>query len=272
MLPLTIQQRDLPSLHETNAKVITYLLQERNRGYYTVAHAGRRLSETEFLGQLRDKKIRVLIDADAYILEMSNEDLIKWWMDIDLKLPENARGALTLALGQSKDHTVQAAMRLRQLATTQSVCFFAFPETHQSILDVCGRNGDHKVDSSHVVRWLLEQTCRTNEQLQNLYISQSTDFCNRIVAEWENAAFLFDAQDRSAFVKVLRHPEQQTLEQLHGGRTENVHSTSSPTTMFPQLEAFRNKLNQLRLSTSQTADNLHSSALEEVEQEREAEF
>ncbi|OWY47029.1 uncharacterized protein AALT_g10973 [Alternaria alternata] len=325
MLPLTIQQSDLPSLHQTNAEVLTYLLQERNRGYHTVAHAGRRLSETEFLGQLRDKKIRVLIDAGAYILEMSNEDLVKTWMDIDtqpqaavyfgadnrvwvryrgtkarvpllatplvdhlddclvyldeahtrgidLKLPENARGALTLALGQTKYHTVQAAMRLRQLATTQSVCFFAFPETHQSIFDVCGRSRDHKVDSSHVVRWLLEQTCRTNEQLQNLYISQGTDFCNRVNAEWENAAFLFDAQDESAFVKVLRHPEQQTLEQLYGGRTENVHSTSSPTIMFPQLEAFGNKLNQLLLSTSQTADNLHSSALEEVEQEREVEF
>ncbi|CAN9193922.1 unnamed protein product [Alternaria alternata] len=325
MLPLTIQQSDLPSLHQTNAEVLTYLLQERNRGYHTVAHAGRRLSETEFLGQLRDKKIRVLIDAGAYILEMSNEDLVKTWMDIDtqpqaavyfgtdnrawvryrgtkarvpllatplvdhlddclvyldeahtrgidLKLPENARGALTLALGQTKDHTVQAAMRLRQLATTQSVCFFAFPETHQSILDVCGRSSDHKIDSSNVVRWLLEQTCRTNEQLQNLYISQGTDFCNRVNTEWENAAFLFDAQDRSAFVKVLRHPEQQTLEQLYGSRTENVHSTLPPTTTFPQLEAFRNKLNQLRLSMSQAADNLHSSALEEVEQEREVEF
>lgn len=42
--------------------------------------------------------------------------------------------------------------------------------------------------------------------------------------------------------------------------------------MFPQLEAFRKKLNQLHLSTSQTADKLHSSALEEVEQEREVEL
>ncbi|KAH8635797.1 hypothetical protein IG631_11198, partial [Alternaria alternata] len=325
MLPLTIQQSDLPSLHQTNAEVLTYLLQERNRGYHTVAHAGRRLSETEFLGQLSDKKIRVLIDAGAYILEVSNEDLVKKWMDMDTQpqaavyfgadnrawvryrgtkarvpllatplvdhlddclvyLDEaNTRGMVCPRASvnaprafsgsfRSKDHSVQAAMRLRQLATTQSVCFFAFPETHHSILDVCGRSRDHKVDSSHVVRWLLEQTCPTNEQLQNLYISQGTDFCNRVNAEWENAAFLFDAQERSAFVKVLRHPEQQTLEQLYGGRTENVHSTSSPTTMFPQLEAFRNKLDKLRLSTSQTADSLYSSALEEVEQEREVEF
>lgn len=33
MLPLTIQQDDLPGLAHTNAEVLTYLLQERNRNY-----------------------------------------------------------------------------------------------------------------------------------------------------------------------------------------------------------------------------------------------
>lgn len=163
-------------------------------------------------------------------------------------------------------------MRLRQLASTQSVCFFAFPETHQSILNVCGMSENDTVNSSHVVRWLLEQTCRTNEQLRNLYISQGTDFCNRTNAEWENAAFLSDAQARNAYVEVLQHPEQQTLEQLYGGRTENTHCPSSLMVMFPQLQTFDNKLKQLRLSTSNTANAAHSSALEEVEQEREVEF
>jgi hypothetical protein len=163
-------------------------------------------------------------------------------------------------------------MRLRQLATTQSVCFFAFPETHQSILDICGMNENATVDSSHVIRWLLEQTCHANEQLQNLYVSQGTDFCNRINAEWKNAAFLDDAQERRAFVDVLQHPEQQTLEQLYGGRTEDIHGSFSITAMFPQLQTFTDKLKQMRLSTSNTAINFHSSALEEVEQEREVEF
>ncbi|PQE30562.1 p-loop containing nucleoside triphosphate hydrolase protein [Rutstroemia sp. NJR-2017a WRK4] len=97
---------------------------------------------------------------------------------VDLKFPHDARGVLTLALGQTKDHTVQedlAAMRLRQLGTTQSVCFFAPPEVHRSILDVCkktpgGLVGSSNINSYHVVNWLLEQTCRANEQLQNLYL------------------------------------------------------------------------------------------------------
>jgi hypothetical protein len=163
-------------------------------------------------------------------------------------------------------------MRLRQLATTQSLSFFAFPETHQSILDVCKRNDKDKIDSSHVVHWLLEQTCRANEQLQNLYISQGADFCSRKIAEWDNAAFLFDLQDREAYVKVLQHPEQQTLEQLYGNRANDAQQPSSTRTMFPQIQTFIDKLNSQRHAAASNPDALHSSALEEVEQEREVEF
>ncbi|KAF1847270.1 uncharacterized protein K460DRAFT_332087 [Cucurbitaria berberidis CBS 394.84] len=325
MLPLTIRQDDLPSLHQTNAEVLTYLLQDRNRTYHLAARGGKRLSEKKLLEELKEKKIRVLIDAGAYILEMDNEALVTAWLEIDsepqaavffgadnrawvryrgmkarvpllatpfvdhlekclvyldeahtrgidLKLPTHARGALTLALGQTKDHTVQAAMRLRQLATTQSLCFFAFPETHQSILDVCKMHDRDRIDSSHVVHWLLEQTCRANEQLQNLYISQGADFCNRTTAEWENAAFLSDTQQRGVYVKVLQHAEQKTLEQLYGSHVENTPPPSSPKTMFPQIQAFEDKLNNLRRAAAKNAHVLHSSTLEEVEQEREVEF
>jgi hypothetical protein len=160
MLPLTIRQDDLPSLRQTNAEVLTYLLQDRNRKYIIAAWQGKRLTEEDLLRKIAVMRIRILIDAGAYILEMSNENLAKAWLDIDtqakaavffgtdnrawvqyrggkarvpllatafaenlddclvyldeahtrgidLKLPQNARGALTLALGQTKDHTVQ---------------------------------------------------------------------------------------------------------------------------------------------------------------------
>lgn len=162
MLPLTIQQDDLPGLHHTSAEVLSYLLQPRNREYYVaVDKQYKRLSETGLLRRLNDQKIRVLIDAGAYILEMDNKTVIKTWMGIDtnakagvyfnnenrlyvhfrgktkddmpllatpfaenmeecvvyldeahtrgvdLKLPTKARGALTLALKQTKDFTVQ---------------------------------------------------------------------------------------------------------------------------------------------------------------------
>src|SRR5277367_4537443 len=87
----------------------------------------------------------------------------------DLKMPTHARGALTLSLGQTKDHTVQglyspdhthrlkltcaAAMRLRQLGTTQSIVFFASPEVHQSILDLRPEPSRGPVDTRDVVYW-----------------------------------------------------------------------------------------------------------------------
>lgn len=59
-------------------------------------------------------------------------------------------GALTLRLGQTKDHTVQAAMRLRQLGTTQSIAFLIPPEVHQSIADLRGKTTHESIDSADV--------------------------------------------------------------------------------------------------------------------------
>jgi len=167
-------------------------------------------------------------------------------------------------------------MRLRQLGTTQSVVFFAPPEVHHSILDVCkkidGRpTYSSHIDSSHVVTWLLEQTCRANEHLQNLYLAQGADFCRRIGAQWKNANFITDSSDREAYLKVVQHPERQTLEQLYGAATD-----LEPTTLahihFAELRVFVEKLNKQRRAAMANGNGVHSAVLEEVELEREVEF
>lgn len=173
LLPMTIEQHDLPGLSHTNAEVLTYLLQKRNRGYILAANKrGRRFSEFELLDHLSANNMRVLIDAGAFILEMDNRSLVKAWLDrvpeaqgavyfgadnkawvqyragktvpliatpfaenlddclvyldeahtrgTDLKLPAQARGALTLGLNQTKDHTVQGKstfFRMQRICT-----------------------------------------------------------------------------------------------------------------------------------------------------------
>lgn len=77
----------------------------------------------------------------------------------------HTRGALTLGMGQTKDHTVQAAMRLRQLGTTQSILWVAPPEVHQSILDLQSKQEGDSIDSYDVICWLLKQTRIGIEQL-----------------------------------------------------------------------------------------------------------
>lgn len=191
----------------------------------------------------------------------------------DLKLPQGAKGALTLALGQTKDHTVQAAMRLRQLSTTQSVAFFAGPEVHQSIMDVCQLPINAFIHSGHVVHWLLEQSCCANEHLANLHLAQGVDFCQRLNAQWKYDQFLTSDEQRMMLLNVIRQQERQTLNQQYGRITDTTKG-SPDDVVFPSLKRFMSTLASQRksMAVKLKAIGMHSSALEEVEQEREVEF
>ncbi|KAL4782195.1 hypothetical protein BJX76DRAFT_359187 [Aspergillus varians] len=327
LLPITIEQCDLPGLSHTNAEVLTYLLHARNRGYRVATGVnGRRLPEVELLNQLHKRNIRILIDAGAFIMEMNNVTVARTWIQADwsakgavyfgednkpwviyrnykrvplfaspfaddlsgcvvyidechtrgtdLKLPPRAVGALTLGLGQTKDHTVQAAMRLRQLGTTQSVTFIAPPEVHQSILDVCKKTSNDILDSSDVVTWLLDQTCATNRELQPLYFAQGKDFCQRMQAAVAYKEFLSNSEHRKAYLEILQQAEQQTLEQLY----EPIHSEATVSSPASSILACGGKLAELikalqqRRQESQAFESVISSALEEVEQEREVAY
>ncbi|KAK3353831.1 hypothetical protein B0T25DRAFT_632188 [Lasiosphaeria hispida] len=323
LLPLTIKQQDLESLRHTNAEVLTYLLQPRSREYYCVLWRVNR--EEELMAELSRRRIRVLIDAGAYVLEQDNKSLVKTWLSkdtqakaavyfgtdnrpwvqyrngkkallistpfaealdeclvyldeahtrgVDLRLPRNARGALTLALGQTKDHTVQAAMRLRALGSTQAVVFFAPPEVHQSIVDTCKLPRGQSVDSSHVVTWLLEQTCHANEQLRGLHLAQGYDFCRRAGAQLRYSNFLEDEADRAKLLSVIRRPERQTLVTLYGAETAAGRPSSPPVAgSFPPGKLCELMLELNREQEMSSGDKGHNSVLEEVEQEREVEF
>ncbi|KAL7927254.1 hypothetical protein ACQKWADRAFT_327147 [Trichoderma austrokoningii] len=325
LLPMTIQQEDLPDLLQTNAEVLSYLLQPRNRGYAVlVDQYRRRLSEREMLRELSRRGIRVLIDAGAYILEMENRDLARLWIEVDkktveaavyfradssawvtfkdpakrdapllatrlandlrdcvvyfdeahtrgvdLKLPEDARAALTLALKQTKDNTMQAAMRLRQLRTTQSVTFFAPPEVDMSIRDICGQQFPIKynarIESPHVIFWLLEQTCRANEDLHPLFRAQGIDFCRRSNAMLQNPDFLTSDSSKSSLIQILQQQEHQTLQQLYGGSSHDPLQSLGEMSS-PRLQGFVDKLSQ-----HDSTDAWQQYAFGEVEQERELE-
>ncbi|EEP82369.1 conserved hypothetical protein [Uncinocarpus reesii 1704] len=327
LLPLTIKQHDLPGLSHTNAEVLTYLLQERNRQYNLAACSeGQRLSEIDLLRRLKSMNIRILIDAGAFILEMDNRTLVKDWLQIDpeaqaavyfgldnkpwvqyktgkaipllatpfadnlknclvyldeahtrgtdLKLPLFARGALTLGLNQTKDHTVQAAMRLRQLGTSQSVTFVAPPEVHQSILDVCKKSPGSFLDSSNVVTWLLDQTCASNKDLQPLYISQGASFCHRTQAAETFTNSLDQPASCKAYVKMIEQPEQQMLEQLYEPREPQVGFSASEFVTLPLNEKLKEIIQELnqRQRLQASHNSVLNSALEEVEQEREVAY
>lgn len=166
-------------------------------------------------------------------------------------------------------------MRLRQLATTQSVIFVAPPEVDASLRDICrigNPRGTSRIDSSHVVRFLLEQTCRTNEQLQNLHIAQGMDFSRRLNAQWKYDKFLSDDGHRSMLLGAIQAPERQTLEQQYGSGQDSSVRGSANEVSFPCLKNFMTTLVHQRKHIGDSTSGIRSSALEEVEQEREIEF
>lgn len=292
------------------------------------ARGAKRLTELEFIIKLtKELEVRILIDAGAFILEFSNEALVRAWLlecseakggvyfdqgrawvlyrsgkktplvatpwadritsdllvyfdeahcrGVDLKLVENARGALTLGPGQTKDATVQAAMRLRELATTQSIVFIAPPEVDASLRDVCRLSlRSRRVESCHVVHWLCEMTCRNAEALQNLHIAQGVDFSRRQNAQWRFDKFLTNDEHRHQVLKAIQKPERQELEQQYGPTADTGMKGSANEVSFPVLKGFMNTLSQQRNSIGEKLNGhgIHSSALEEVEQEREVEF
>ena len=324
MLPLTVAQHDLPGLSHTNAEVLTYLLQPRNRICYVMADPfGKRQTELDLLQSCFKMGIRMLIDAGAQILELDNMALVKAWLKIDheahaavffdennkpwvlyrnmdrvpllaspfadnlenclvyldeahtrgtdLKMPIDAIGALTIGLGQTKDHTVQAAMRLRKLGTTQSIVFFMPPEVQHSILDFSRRRAGDHFDSSDVVHWLLEQTCAGLEQLQPLYFSQGVNYCRRTQAAIDNGQYLTTEHHREKYIKVIRQPEKQTLEQLYQPVTKQKAKQSTPR-VAPAVGAYMKELNRIRKSFQDCGNAVQASALQEVEQEREVAY
>ncbi|KIW95276.1 uncharacterized protein Z519_03860 [Cladophialophora bantiana CBS 173.52] len=141
-------------------------------------------------------------------------------------------------------------MRLWQLATTQSVTFFAPPEDHQSILDFHTRGEGRHITSHDVVCWLLEQTCQGLENLQPLYYAQGVNYCHRTQAERDHSLFLLDEAERIAYLDALQSHAQLSLKALFESGLEKAKK-------------------RVRDAFQDTENAVHASALQDVEQERE---
>jgi hypothetical protein len=93
LLPLSIQQQDLPDLHKTNADVLNLLLRAENRQYISTKDKnGKRLSVQSLIRCVASQSpaIHVLIDVGAQVLEMQNREVVVEWLKCDL----NAKAAV----------------------------------------------------------------------------------------------------------------------------------------------------------------------------------
>ena len=97
LLPLNIVQNDLPALSHTNAEVLTYLLQPRNRKYYPATDRwGKRIPEREMLRMIKDIGARMLLDAGAQILELDNVSFARTWLENETEAEAAGKRLITM--------------------------------------------------------------------------------------------------------------------------------------------------------------------------------
>ncbi|KAM0229983.1 hypothetical protein ACHAPO_009535 [Fusarium lateritium] len=194
----------------------------------------------------------------------------------DLKLPTYAQGAVTLGISSTKDQIVQAAMRLRQLATTQSISFVAPPEVHTSVLSLRSAHNSEittsqQLNSTDIVHWLLEQSCEASDNMMSLHIAQGFDFCRRTDALLEFRKSSQNKKKRDRLLQETQQSEGHTLEQLYGPKQE-VTSTGSKSPNSTHIQSFVKELHGLEADLVKDKKRAYCSAFDEVEQEREVEF
>ena len=122
-----------------------------------------------------------------------------------------------------------------------------------------------------MICWLLEQTCDGLEQMQPLFYAQGVDYCRRTQAAFDNLEFLTNAKQRERYLRALREREKQTLEQLYKPRVASI-SSGINKKLVPQLAAFMKVLESRQKAYKTFGEAIQSSALQEVEQEREVAF
>ncbi|XP_063718133.1 uncharacterized protein LOC134845172 isoform X2 [Symsagittifera roscoffensis] len=79
LLPLTVHQRDLPSLQGTDALVIHNMLKRENQLYHALSHGASGKDILDSILEQSDYKIKVILDPGALIL-LHNKAFVELWM------------------------------------------------------------------------------------------------------------------------------------------------------------------------------------------------
>ncbi|KAK4693768.1 hypothetical protein P7C71_g3690, partial [Lecanoromycetidae sp. Uapishka_2] len=291
LLPLNVLQNDLPGLAHTNAEVLTYLLQPRNRGYIPASDRnGKRITERTLLKKLKDNGIRMLLDAGAQILELDNVSLVRVWLEVDHEAEAGVffgeDGRARIVYQDGKQQPLSASPFLNNLGA----CVVYLDEAHVRGVDLkmpanakagltlgimqtkdnTVQDRDH-IDSSDVIIWLLEQTCCNIEQLQPLYISQGMEYCRRRLAALQYSEAASDKEQRKAYLKVLEQPEQYSLEKLYAP-DQKIKGRPIDAGEVHEIAKYVDKLNAVKKGLRNTGDTVQALAHQEVEQEREVQI
>ncbi|KAH0841829.1 hypothetical protein FOPE_06604 [Fonsecaea pedrosoi] len=132
----------------------------------------------------------------------------------DFLLPDNFTAAVLLGPGILKDNLAQACMRMRKLAVSQRVRFYAPPEVDQAIRSV-NKIPTGELDSLHVVRWAIHQSCLALKKQDPLYISRGLLHSRRRLAAARHISSDGKIVDSQQYLNTVRERECRPVTELY---------------------------------------------------------
>ncbi|CAE7010177.1 hypothetical protein PTT_16828 [Pyrenophora teres f. teres 0-1] len=190
MLPLSIEQLDLPTQHHTNAQVLSYLLMDETLVENLPARAIESGSDGEhllsFIHTLNqgirtsrgDEAVVYFEDEELSVLDRNSrieplqtspysrmlESCIIYLDEshtrgTDLRLPQDYRAALTLGSQVTIDRVTQAAMRMRKLGNGQTVTFIVPEEIRTKTFETTSKKPGVSIEVYDVLAWAIGEAC-----------------------------------------------------------------------------------------------------------------
>ncbi|EXJ92093.1 hypothetical protein A1O3_00643 [Capronia epimyces CBS 606.96] len=132
----------------------------------------------------------------------------------DFQLPDHFKAAVLLGPGLLKDSLVQACMRMRKLAVSQSVVFFAPPEVDNGIRALL-HGAPEEIDSSHVIRWCISQSCRTLLSQQPLWTMKGLSHSRRRLAFTRHVNENGRIVNSDKYLEVIRERESRPVSEIY---------------------------------------------------------
>lgn len=135
VLPLSINQCDLPSQSHTNATVLRCLLRPENSFRHAVQQLRSDTLDEELLLQMvieMEPPVRVILDVGAQVLEWKNEEIVRRWLS---RVPESGAQAVVFFNDEndlsvmSRDGTIESFI-ISPFAKQMDQCLVYLDEAH----------------------------------------------------------------------------------------------------------------------------------------------
>ncbi|KAK5382430.1 hypothetical protein LTR20_005937 [Exophiala xenobiotica] len=193
----------------------------------------------------------------------------------DFQLPDDFQAGVLLGPGLLKDNLAQACMRMRKLAVSQSVRFFAPPEVDNSIRAFLQQPAG-AIDSSHVVRWAIHQSCQALKSQKSIWTLRGLSHSRRRIASTLHLSDDGQVIDPDRYLETIRERESRPVTELYGIRSRQERKITFEPTANERVDPIMRdllmeweRIDVTDLTTCGISEEQEREVLHEIEQERE---